>query len=139
MTNSARLSYDPSQAQHLAARLGRTHQVKALTFTLASNHSMAELLHQALTYHTLHLYPADGLLDELANIRLEETSGNRWKIETRPGMHDDMADTLAMALHYWRLQRKPERMDPEQGRRFDRVNRSMSVASSNLGLGSARK
>lgn len=89
---------DPWQAAQLTQRL-RARGVRAVehAFTQQSVSRLALRLHQLVGDRALAL-PGDGdLLDELANVRLRETSPGVYRMDHDPGRHDDRAIALALA------------------------------------------
>lgn len=93
--------FDPFQAVHLAQQLRqRGVPMDQFTFTQASVGKLASTMYTLLREHRLAL-PADDqqLLDELANVRLRETSPGVVRMDHDAGRHDDRAISLAMAAH----------------------------------------
>ncbi|HEY1636461.1 MAG TPA: hypothetical protein VGF64_17005 [Acidimicrobiales bacterium] len=82
------------------------------TFSQQSVGRIASALHLSIRDHTLALPDDAALLDELANVRLRETSPGVLRMDHDPDRHDDRAVALALACH-WLLehgQRKGPRM-----------------------------
>ena len=104
-------------------------RVEQHTFTATSNHQIATALHQAIRHTQLALYPAEGLVDELAHVRLIETNTDRYRLDHDPTKHDDMAVTLAMAIHHWNQQRRPHTLDPQAARALAWTNTELSGPS----------
>jgi phage terminase large subunit-like protein len=96
--HGARVHLDPWQAVGLAQRL-RTQGVRAdeFTFSGASVGRLASTLHLLLRDRALALPEDHELLDELANVRLRETSPGVLRIDHDPGRHDDRVIALALA------------------------------------------
>lgn len=121
--NRSKIVFDPAQSLHIVGRLqDKGHKTQPHVFSATSNHSLAVGLHQSIRHQQLHLYPAEGLLDELAHIRLVETPGSRYRIDHTSGRHDDRAVTLGMAVHYWSMQRRVRRPDYELGKSISWAN-----------------
>jgi hypothetical protein len=57
-------------------------------------------LFRLLRDHQLALYDDPDLLDELANVRLVETSPGSYRIDHDPDKHDDRAISLALAAQH---------------------------------------
>jgi phage FluMu gp28-like protein len=55
------------------------------------------LLHQLIRSHTLAIPDDPELIDELANVRLIETSPGVYRLDHDPNRHDDRAIALALA------------------------------------------
>jgi phage terminase large subunit-like protein len=91
------LRADPWQALSVLQRL-RDNGVKAteFTFSAASKQRLASTLLQAINDGTLHLYHAPGLRDELAALRVRQTSSGGWTFDHVSGGHDDRATALAL-------------------------------------------
>jgi phage terminase large subunit-like protein len=99
--NRATLVADPWQTQHLIQRLKRQRvRVVEYTFTTPSVGRLALTLHQLLKDRQLRLYPDEELVDELANVRLVETSPGNYKLDHDADKHDDKAISLALAAHH---------------------------------------
>lgn len=89
---------DPWQAVGLAQRLrSRGVRVDEFTFSSASVGRLAVTLHQLIRDRLLALPDDPALLDELANVRLRETSPGVLRIDHDPDKHDDRAIALALA------------------------------------------
>jgi hypothetical protein len=97
-TYRARIRLDPWQAVGLAQRL-RSAGVRVVEhpFTQQSVGRLASALHLLLRDRLVALPPDEGLLDELANVRLRETSPGVVRMDHDPGRHDDRAIALALA------------------------------------------
>lgn len=109
--NRAPVVFDPHQAiqltQSLARRGVKTHQEN---FTVRSNGERALLLHTLIKSRRLALPDDAALLDELANVRLRETSPNVYRLDHDTGRHDDRATALALAAQ--RLYARPAARRP---------------------------
>lgn len=96
---------DPWQAIGLAQRLrDRGIVVEEFTFSQQSVGRLASTLHLQIRNHALALPDDAELIDELANVRLRETSPGVLRMDHDPDRHDDRAVTLALAAH-WLLDR----------------------------------
>jgi phage FluMu gp28-like protein len=73
--------------------------VEEFTFSSASVGRLASVLHVLLRDRALALPDDPELLDELANVRLRETSPGVLRMDHDPDKHDDRAIALAMAAH----------------------------------------
>ena len=88
---------DPWQAVDLAQRLrSRGLRVHEFAFSAAAVGRLASTLH-LLRDRALALPDDAELLDELANVRLRETSPGVLRMDHDPGQHDDRAIALALA------------------------------------------
>ena len=95
---SAKVVFDPYQAAGMMQRLEkRGIKVEEFTFSSASVGRLASTLHLLLRDRALALPDDPELLDELANVRLRETSPGVLRMDHDPDKHDDRAITLAMA------------------------------------------
>lgn len=122
--------FDPAQALHIADRLqNKGLRTQAHLFSTTSNRSLAVGLHQSIRNQTLHLYPAEGLLEELSHVRLVEAPGNRYRIDHTSGRHDDRAVVLGLAVHFWSMQRQVRRPDCIAGQAPGWANRDFATAS----------
>lgn len=91
---------DPYQAAQLLQRLtARGVSAEAYNFTQQSVSRLALRLHQLIADHALALPDDDELLDELANVRLQERSPGVYRLDHDPDKHDDRAIALALAAH----------------------------------------
>jgi phage terminase large subunit-like protein len=91
---------DPWQMVGTAQRLqDRGIKVEEFVFSSASVGHLATTLHLLLRDRALALPDDPELLDELANVRLRETSPGVLRMDHDPDKHDDRAITLAMAAH----------------------------------------
>jgi hypothetical protein len=93
-----RVRLDPWQAVGLAQRLRAGGvRVDEVAFTRQSVGRLASTLHLLLRDGLLALPPDEDLVDELANVRLRETSPGVVRMDHDPGRHDDMAVALGLA------------------------------------------
>lgn len=98
--DSARIVFDPWQSALLAERLKRKGlRTKEYQFTASSVGALGKSLYQLIRDRLLALPDDEGLLDELANVRLRETSPGVFRLDHDPGRHDDQAIALALASH----------------------------------------
>jgi phage terminase large subunit-like protein len=96
----AKAVFDPYQAVGMMQRLKDRHiDVEEFVFSSASVGRLASTLHLLLRDRALALPDDPELLDELANVRLRETSPGVLRMDHDPDKHDDRAITLAMAAH----------------------------------------
>jgi phage terminase large subunit-like protein len=96
--NRAEVVVDPWQAVGLAQRLrDKGVRVSEFTFSSASVGRLASTLHLLLRNRALALPDDSELIDELANVRLRETSPGVLRMDHDPGRHDDRAIALALA------------------------------------------
>lgn len=99
--NRAPVVFDPFQAVGTAQRLRRAGvTAEQFTFSSASVGRLAHTLYQLLRNHRLALPDDAELLDELANVRLHETSPGVVRMDHDADKHDDRAVTLAMAAQH---------------------------------------
>lgn len=92
---------DPFQAVGMLQRLGASGiNAHAFTFTASSVGRLAVALHGALSDRRLDLPDDEELLDELANVRIVETSPNRWRLDHAADRHDDRAIALALCVEH---------------------------------------
>ncbi len=97
--NGARIVLDPWQAIGLAQRLrDRGVRVEEFTFSSGSVGRLASGLHLALRNQALALPDDKELLDELANVRLRETSPGVLRMDHDPDQHDDRAVAVALCV-----------------------------------------
>lgn len=93
---------DPYQAAQLCQRLrARGFPVVEHAFTQQSVGRLARRMFQVIADHAVRLPDDEDLLDELANVRLRETSPGVWRMDHDAGRHDDRA--IALALGCWGL------------------------------------
>jgi phage terminase large subunit-like protein len=113
--NHAGVILDPWQAAGLAQRLqargtqvgGRSwgswesweRKVEEFVFSAQSVGRLASTLTLLIRNRALALPDDPGLIDELANLRLRETSPGVLRIDHDPDKHDDRAIALALAAH----------------------------------------
>jgi hypothetical protein len=122
----AQVVVDPWQAAQLCERLRRRGvRVKEFTFSAQSVGRLASTLYLLLRERALRLPDDAELIDELANVRLRETSPGVMRMDHDAGRHDDRAIALALAAH--RLVEKgefrPATISVPRGR-IDDVSRS---------------
>ena len=92
---------DPWQSAQLAQNLRRRRiRVKEFAFGQQSVGRLAQRLFGLLREHALDLPDDDQeLLDELANVRIKETSPGVFRMDHDSGRHDDRAISLALAAN----------------------------------------
>jgi phage terminase large subunit-like protein len=96
--SNASVRCDPWQAVGLGQRLSRQGvRVDEYAFGPQSVGRLASTLHLLLKDRRLSLYDDAELLDELANVRLRETSPGVLRMDHDPDKHDDRAIALALA------------------------------------------
>lgn len=111
--NRAEVVFDPYQAVGMMQRLqGRDVFCHEFTFSSASVGRLASTLHLLLRNRALALPDDAELIDELANVRLRETSPGVIRMDHDAGRHDDRAIALALAAH--RLLEQPDSMAGQQ-------------------------
>jgi phage terminase large subunit-like protein len=99
--NRAECVFDPYQAVGVAQRLReRRVKVEEFTFSSGSVGRLANVLHTLLRDQALALPDDDELLEELANVRLRETSPGVVRMDHDPGRHDDRAIAIALAAQH---------------------------------------
>jgi len=97
----ARLVLDPWQAIDLAQRLrARGVRVEEFAFSAAAVGRLASTLHLLLRDRAFDLPDDEALIDELANVRLRETSPGVLGMDHDSGRHDDRAIALALAAQH---------------------------------------
>lgn len=107
----AHVVVDPWQAAMLVERLRRRGvRIDEFPFTAQSVGRIASTLYQLLHERALRLPDDEGLLDELRNVRLRETSPGVLRLDHDSGRHDDRA--VALALATFRLVEKGEARGP---------------------------
>jgi phage terminase large subunit-like protein len=96
----AKVVFDPWQATGMMQRLKDRHiTTEEFVFSSASVGRLATTLHVLLRDRALALPDDPELLDELANVRLRETSPGVIRLDHDPDKHDDRAVALAMGAH----------------------------------------
>jgi phage terminase large subunit-like protein len=96
----AQVVFDPWQAAGMAERLrGRGIVVTEYLFSQSSVGRLAATLHLLLRDGALALPADEELLDELANVRLRETTPGVFRMDHDRDRHDDRAVALALAAH----------------------------------------
>lgn len=94
----ALVSFDPAKAELMTQRLHRAGvKVEQRQFTVGTNNSRAQMLFRLLQNRRLSLPDDDQLVDELANVRLLETSPGVFRLDHDRNRHDDRATALALA------------------------------------------
>jgi phage terminase large subunit-like protein len=97
----APLVYDPFQAVGLAQRLqARGVRVVEFAFSATSVGRLGLTLHSLIRDGRLAIPDDPELIDELANVRLRETSPGIVRLDHDSGRHDDRAVTLALAARH---------------------------------------
>lgn len=130
----AELVFDPYQAAQLAQRLRRRGiRVEEYAFTAQSVGRIASSLFLLLRDRNLQLPDDPALLDELASVRLRETSPGVMRMDHDSGRHDDRAIALALAAH--RLVEKGERRTATMSVPSQRVPEVGSWARGGGGVG----
>jgi phage terminase large subunit-like protein len=100
--NSPSVVCDPYQAELLMQRLARRGaRVIPYVFTQQSVSRLAQRLFRLIGDHAIAVPPDAELLDELANVRLRETSPGVHRIDHDPDKHDDRV--IALGLACWAL------------------------------------
>jgi hypothetical protein len=96
----AQVVIDPWQAAQLVERLRRSGvRIDEYAFSAQSVGRLASSLYLLLRERALRLPEDEALLDELANVRLRETSPGVMRMDHDSGRHDDRAIALALAAH----------------------------------------
>ena len=114
---------DPFQAVHMIQRLrARRVRITPHQFTVRSNAELALTLHNLLRERRIVLPDDAQLRDELANVRLRETSPGVYRLDHDQGRHDDRAIALGLAAFY--LTRRRERTLPGIGAALREANAS---------------
>lgn len=94
----AKVVFDPYQAVGMLQRLQEKGvRTEEFTFSSASVGRLASTLHVLLRDRALALPDDPELLDELANMRLRQTSPGVLRMDHDPDKHDDRAIALALA------------------------------------------
>jgi phage terminase large subunit-like protein len=97
----ARVILDPWQSVGMMQRLrDRRITAEEFVFSAQSVGRLAATLHALIRDHRLALPEDEELLDELANVRLKETSPGVLRLDHDNDRHDDRAVALALASHY---------------------------------------
>ncbi len=93
--------FDPFQTVGMMQRLrARGVRVQEVTFTPAVVGRLALVLHQLIRSHRLAIPDDPELVDELANVRLRETSPGIVRMDHDHGRHDDRAIAIALAARH---------------------------------------
>ena len=96
---SARVVADPYQAVGLLQRLrARGLAAQEFAFTAQSVGRLAAGLFNAIRDRVVALPADDELLDELAHVRLRESSPGVFRLDHDAGRHDDRAVALALVV-----------------------------------------
>jgi phage terminase large subunit-like protein len=97
--NSARIRIDPWQAIGTVQRLrAKRLRVEEWSYTPQRYAEAAQGLFTLLRDGRLALYYDEKLFDELANVRLKETTPGLVRVDHDPGRHDDQAQALGFAV-----------------------------------------
>ena len=98
--NGAPVLFDPHQAAQLTQRLrARGIRTQQVNFTAQSVGELAVALHGLISSGQLALPDDPALIDELARVRVRESSPGVYRLDHAAGDHDDRAITLAMLAH----------------------------------------
>ena len=98
--NNASFVFDPWQSAGTAQRLReKGYKVREYAFSQSSVSKLAICLHNLIRGHLLAIPDDAELLDELANVRLRETSPGVYRMDHHSGRHDDRAISLALAAN----------------------------------------
>lgn len=121
---NALVIYDPWNAALMTQNLNREKvRVEEFTFDERSVGRLAVTLHRLLQNRRLHIYDDEGLVDELLNVRIEEKSPGRYKLDHASGKHDDRVVSLALAAHWLVSRPARKKHDPaELARAMERMN-----------------
>ncbi len=114
-----RIVVDPWQSAQLVERLRkRGVAMEEYVFSAQSVGRLANTLYQLLRNRAIRLPVDEDLLDELANVRLRETSPGVYRLDHDPSRHDDRAIALALAAHRLveRGEQHPARLYVPRGR-----------------------
>jgi phage terminase large subunit-like protein len=96
--NRAEVRLDPWQAVGLGQRLSsKGVRIDEYAFGAQSVGRLASTLHMLLRDRRVSLFDDTELLDELANVRLRETSPGVLRMDHDPDRHDDRAIALSLA------------------------------------------
>jgi hypothetical protein len=126
--NRAKIIADPYQAVGMAQRLRRGGlQVEEYAFSQQSVGRLAVALHTAIRDHRLVLPADEELIDELANVRLRETSPGVLRMDHDSDKHDDRAIALSLAVEHLATN------GPGQGAAFLEVYRKANAAQAAAG------
>ncbi len=123
-----RLRMDPWQAIGLAQRLkAKGVRVEEWSYSAARYGAAASALFGLLRDGLLALYPDEGLLDELATVRLRETLPGQVRVDHDSGKHDDMAQALGFAVTALLERGEPARARTSSAARLMMPSRSMTT------------
>ena len=133
--NNAKVVIDPWQAAGLSQRLRHSGvRVSEFVFSQTSVGRLASALHTTIRDRRIVLSDDEALIDELANVRLRETSPGVLRMDHDAHSHDDRAIALALAMHefvesglgvgaawleYWESKIEADAADPEHGLRVE--------------------
>src|ERR1035438_580520 len=105
--NHARIVADPWQSVGTLQRLkAKGVSADEFSFTAQSVGRLASSLFNAIRDRAIALPPDEELLDELAHVRLRESSPAVWRMDHDSGRHDDRA--IALGLVAMTLQQVPQ-------------------------------
>jgi len=97
--NRARVIADPWQSVGMLQRLrSKGVRCEEFAFTAVSVGRLAAALFNAVRDRALALPPDEELLDELAHVRLRESSPGVFRLDHDSGRHDDRAVALALSV-----------------------------------------
>jgi phage terminase large subunit-like protein len=117
----ARVRFDPWQMLGVAERLRhRGVRTEEFSFSSASVGRLASTLHLLIREGKLALYDDEELLDELARVRLKETSAGLLRLDHVEGEHDDRATAIALAATKLVVEPGAPTRDPVMGGAVDR-------------------
>lgn len=95
------VAFDPAKAELMTQRLHRAGvRVEQRQFTVATNNQRAQMLFRLLQGRKLSLPNDEQLVDELAAVRLVETSPGVFRLDHDRNRHDDRATALALAAQH---------------------------------------
>lgn len=96
----ARVVVDPWQALAMIERLRRAGvRISEFTFSSGSVGRLASVLYRLIRDRALVLPDDEALIDELAHVRLVESTPGVVRLDHDPDRHDDRAIALALAAH----------------------------------------
>jgi Terminase large subunit, ATPase domain len=97
LTHRARVLADPWQATLMIQRLrARTVDVQEYSFSGDSRRKLFASLLDLVRTHRLRCQPHDDLRRELLSLEVKESSSG-WRVDHRPGRHDDHVVAIALA------------------------------------------
>ena len=107
--NNASVHADPFQAVHMIQRLrAKGVRIAPHQFTARSNAEIALTLYSLLRERRLILPDDPDLRDELANVRLRETSPGVYRLDHDVGRHDDRAVAVGLAAYHLSRRQQPD-------------------------------